>query len=341
MTTSAQATDRRKAILQATVEDYIATCVPVASGRLIERHRLGVSSATVRKDMARLEEDGHIFQPHPSAGRIPTDSGYRVFVDELLDSTDLRPPEKKTIDSSFRVTPLALDELLQFAAVVLSGFVGNVAFVTLPSGGPVMLKNVEIVPQEKDAVRMVAELTGAPPQDRLIQGMAGGDQSSLAMYGREMTAKLTGKNLSEIEKLPAPRSRLKCEILLVLVSTMRELERRRFADVHYVGLAAMIRQPEFHEVSLVQRGVKMLEDGNLVAILGPSVKDTDGVSVHIGDHDSNIMRDYSVVLTAYNSSDGGGFLGVLGPNRMPYRRTIGAVRQVTETVAGVAAAAAG
>ena len=75
--------------------------------------------------------------------------------------------------------------------------------------------------------------------------MAGGDQSSLAMYGREMTAKLTGKNLSEIEKLPAPRSRLKCEILLVLVSTMRELERRRFADVHYVGLAAMIRQPSF------------------------------------------------------------------------------------------------
>ncbi len=295
----------------------------------------------MRKDMARLEEDGHVFQPHPSAGRIPTDAGYRLFVDELLASTNLRPPEKRTITSSFRVSPLAVEELLQFAATVLSEFVGNVAFVTLPAGGPVRLKGVTIVPQESGSVRMVAELIGAPPQDRLIQGLAASDVSNLEMYGREMSDKLTGKNIAEIEKLPAPRPGYKWEILLVLVSTMRELERRRFGDVHYVGLAAMIRQPEFSQLSLVQRGVEMLEDGDLVAILGPSVKTTGGVSVHIGDHDSKILRDYSVVLTSYDSSGGGGFLGVLGPNRMPYRKTIGAVRQVTETVAGVAATASG
>ncbi len=315
------------------------SCVPVASGRLVKRYQLGVSSATVRKDMAHLEEEGLVFQPHRSAGRIPTDAGYRLFVEELLASTELRPPEKETITSSFRVSPLGVEDLLQFAAAVLSDFVGNVAFVVLPAGGPVTLEKVTIVPQESGSARMVAELTGAPPQDRLIRGLAHTEPSSLEMYGRQMSDELTGKNLAEIEKWPVPRSQYKYEILIVLVSTMRELERRRFGYVHYVGLATMIRQPEFNQVSLVQRGVQMLEDGDLVEYLGPSVTDADGVSVHIGDRDSEVLRDYSVVLSSYDSNDRGGFLGVLGPNRMPYRRTIGAVRQVMETVAGVAATA--
>lgn len=298
-----------------------------------------MSSATVRKDMAHLEEEGLVFQPHRSAGRIPTDAGYRLFVEELLASTHLRAPEKETITSSFRVSPLGVEDLLQFAAAVLSNFVGNVAFVALPTGGPVTLKKVTIVPQQSGSVRMVAELTGVPPQDQLIRGLAHSEPSSLEMYGRQMSDELTGKNLAEIENWPVPRARYKYEILFVLVSTMRELERRRFGYVHYVGLATMIRQPEFNQVSLVERGVQMLEDGDLVAYLGPRATDADGVSVHIGDRDSAVLRDYSVVLSSYDSDDRGGYLGVLGPNRMPYRRTIGAVRQVTQTVAGVAATA--
>ena len=128
----------------------------------------------------------------------------------------------------------------------------------------------------------------------------------------------------------------------MLVSTMRELDRRRLGEVHYVGLAAMIRQPEFSEVSLVQRGVEMLEDGDLVADLGSSIVPGDGVTVHIGDRTSRApLRDYSVVMTGYDSGDGAGVLGVLGPNRMPYRRTIGAVQQVTEAVTGASTTAYG
>ncbi|MCY3800631.1 MAG: heat-inducible transcriptional repressor HrcA [Chloroflexi bacterium] len=339
MTTSAQASDRRRAILQTIVEDYVRSCIPVASGRLVKRYELGVSSATVRKDMAHLEEEGLVFQPHRSAGRIPTEAGYRLFVEELLSSTELRPPERDTIRSSFRVSPLGLEDLLQFAASILSDFVGNVAFVVRPAGGPIRLKRVTIVPQENSSVRMIAELTGAPPQDRLIRGLTHSEPSSLQIYGRQISDELTGKNVAEIEKWPVPRARYKYEILFVLVSTMRELERRRFGYVQYVGLATMIQQPEFNKVSLVQRGVQMLEDGDLVEYLGPPATDADGVLVHIGDRNSEILRDYSVVLSSYDSHNHGGFLGVLGPNRMPYRRTIGAVRQVTKTVAGVAATA--
>ena len=103
----------------------------------------------------------------------------------------------------------------------------------------------------------------------------------------------------------------------MLVSTMRELERRRFGYVQYVGLATMIQQPEFNKVSLVQRGVQMLEDGDLVEYLGPPATDADGVLVHIGDRNSEILRDYSVVLSSYDSHNHGGFLGVLGPTGCP------------------------
>ena len=254
MTTKEEASDRRKAVLGAIVEDYVASCIPVASGRLLERHDLGVSSATVRKDMARLEDEGLVIQPHLSAGRIPSHSGYRLFVEQLLPSTDLRGPEKWTIRSAFRVAPFDVEELLQLATAVLANFLGNVAFVTLPASGTVTLRSCAVIPHEPGVVRMVAELHGAPPQDRIINGLATDEPEKLEMYGREISDLLAGKNVSEIEEFPAPRARFKCEILLVLVSTMREIERRRYGDVHYVGLGNMIRQPEFHEVSLVQRG---------------------------------------------------------------------------------------
>ena len=340
MTTKEEASDRRKAVLGAIVEDYVASCIPVASGRLLERHDLGVSSATVRKDMARLEDEGLVIQPHLSAGRIPSHSGYRLFVEQLLPSTDLRGPEKWTIRSAFRVAPFDVEELLQLATAVLANFLGNVAFVTLPASGTVTLRSCAVIPHEPGVVRMVAELHGAPPQDCIINGLATDEPEKLEMYGREISDLLAGKNVSEIEEFPAPRARFKCEILLVLVSTMREIERRRYGDVHYVGLGNMIRQPEFHEVSLVQRGIELLEDGGLVAILGPDAESAEDVAVYIGDETTELLMDYSAVMGTYESVDGRGFIGVLGPARMTYRKTIGAVRQVTETVAGVAAAGA-
>lgn len=341
MTTASEALDRRKAILTAIVDDYVASCAPVASGQLVKKHSLGVSSATVRKDMAQLEDEGFIYQPHLSAGRVPSYAGYRYFVGRLLRSTNLTAQESSAIQSRIRTAPPEVEAVLEIARAVLAGFLGNVAFVALPGGRTVRLESVTIIPQGAGSVRLVVELYGAPAQDRLIAGLPDAGSSQIEMYGREITDLLAGKNASEIDALPQPESRFKCELRLVITATMRALDRRPFGNILYIGLAKMIEQPEFREVSLVRRAAKLLESGDILEALGPQAETKAKVTVVIGGDDMEFLCDYSTVMAPYAFDEEVGILGVLGPSRMPYRRTIGAVRQVAETVSSFSAAGAG
>ena len=332
MTTLGQAVARRKIVLKAIVDEYVNSCAPVASGTIVTRHHLGVSSATVRKDMASLEEDGLIFQPHLSAGRVPLDAGYRYFVQELLPVKQLTRAEAEYLESGFMSTVPDEEVLLEIAQKVLVSFLGNVAFVILSLDHPVRLEAVTIVPREGNVARMIVAVTGAPVVDRYVSGFSPDEAAMLERYAREMTDTLAGLQAAQIEALPPPDAGVKFHVRVVLIDSMREAERARSGSLHYVGLSRMIEQPEFKDVDLLKRAVGLLESGELAAKLVPYVEHSDGVRVFIGGEALESMRDCTAVVAKWGAEAERGIIGVLGPSRMVYRRAIGAVRNVAEAV---------
>ncbi|MFZ0323755.1 MAG: heat-inducible transcriptional repressor HrcA [Actinomycetes bacterium] len=327
--------DRKLDVLRAIVEDYVATSEPVGSKALVERHSLGVSPATVRNDMAALEDEGYITQPHTSAGRIPTDAGYRLFVDRLTTVKALSPAERRAI-SSFLEGAVDLDDVVGRTVRLLAQLTRQVAVVQYPSLTRSRVRHVELVPIAAARLMVVVITTSGRVEQRMVDLDAPLDDDQLVDLREQINSAAVNRQLSEVpdqlDQLvvgfdPAVRPAVAAVVGTLLESLVEETEER----IVMAGTANLaVFGADFPRS--IQPVLEALEEHVvLLRLLGEAVRPS-AVTVRIG-HEMSVegLAGTSVVSASYGES-GAGRLGVLGPTRMDYPGTIGAVRAVARYV---------
>ena len=331
--------DRKLEVLRAIVEDFVSTNEPVGSKALAERHSLGVSPATVRNDMATLEEEGFITHPHTSAGRIPTDRGYRLFVDRLSAVKPLSSAERRAIQS-FLEGAVDLDDVVHRSVRLLSQLTQQVAVVQYPSLSRSEVRHLEIVQVADNRLLLVLITDNGRVEQRVLELPASVSQDDVAQLRQVFGSRLHGARLVDapkaLEDLPdaAPPSLrpVLTSVLSVLLGTLIEKPEEKIA----IGGTANLTRHALDFPLTLRPVLEALEEQVVLLKLLGEVNDPTTVHVKIGEENSvEGLRSTSVVTMGY----GPGGLGVVGPTRMDYAGTISSVRAVARYVGDLLAGA--
>lgn len=331
--------DRRLAVLRAIVEDYVATEEPVGSKALVERHGLGVSPATVRNDMAVLEEEGYITQPHTSAGRVPTDKGYRLFVDRLSTVKPMSPAERRAI-SSFLDGAVDLDDVVQRSVRLLSQLTRQVAVVQYPILARSTVRHVELVSLAPARLLLVLILSTGRVEQRLVELPAELGEDALADLRTQVNRAATGETIKDaataLRRLPErlPGDGIAGAVVEALVEAMSD--DRSGERIAVAGASNLARYGDSFETSVRPLLEALEEHVVLLKLIGEA---TAGglVTVRIGaEGPYEQLSSTSVVTTGYGPGDEAlATLGVVGPTRMDYPGTMAAVRAVARYVSRI------
>jgi heat-inducible transcriptional repressor len=325
--------ERKELILKAVVEDYIRNATPVASEALVRDHGLRVSSATVRNELAELESEGYIYQPHTSAGRIPSEQGYRYFVQRLMQEQHITRSEQLTIRHQFHQVALFREQWLQLAAAVLARAVHAAAIVSAPHLAECRVKHLEALHMQDRLGLLVLVLQDGTVKQQLVTLPEGASQDDLSQASNSLNAHLYGKSRREIayalETEPLPPTEL--FVKAAALELMAQIDARDAVNVYHYGVVDLLDQPEFARRERARAIVEVLERPQTLRELLPEVPDATGVQVLIGTENRwDWMRECAVVLSRYGESGTlTGVVGVVGPLRMPYNVAIPSVRYVS------------
>ncbi|MFB9836146.1 heat-inducible transcriptional repressor HrcA [Actinoallomurus acaciae] len=332
--------DRKLAVLRAIVEDYVSTNEPVGSKALADRHNLGVSPATIRNDMALLEEQGYIAQPHTSAGRVPTDKGYRLFVDRLSTIKPLSGAERRAIET-FLANAYDLDDVVTRTVRLLAQLTRQVAVVQYPSLTRSAVRHVELVPIGPERLLLVIITNTGRVEQRTIEMPEGVSEESIAHLRALLNAHLDGCWLGDVpgvvaevpDRLPPDERPLAATVLSVLLETLVEKHEEKIVIAGAANLARADLSQSLREV------LEALEEQVVLMRLLGEMGDPAGLTVRIGtENPHESLFTTSVVATGYGAGDQAvARLGVLGPTRMDYPGTMGAVRAVARYVGQILA----
>lgn len=334
-------TARREAVLKIIVSEYIDTAVPVASETIFRNYKLGVSPATIRNDMAYLEEGGYIARPHTSAGSVPLDKGYRHYVESLTRKTELNMQEQYRIRKLFREVEKEFERWLKLAAAITASLVKNAALVTLPKPRQCRFKHLELVALQEAMALMVLVLGEAILKRQLLSFEEPVTQERLTIMSNKLSTVFSGLTSSEIsdKKLELPlEERQVTETVTEMMSAEDELE---YEQPYLEGLRLMLGQPEFAERDRMLSIMELMETKDWLSSAFGRRSDDFGVQVVIGEENRNeTLRDLSLVFSRYGIPDQiGGTIGIIGPTRMNYRRAISTIDYISgilsDLVAGV------
>jgi heat-inducible transcriptional repressor len=335
--------DRKLAVLRAIVEDYVHTREPVGSRALAERHSLGVSPATIRNDMAALEDEGLIAQPHTSAGRVPTDKGYRLFVDRLSEVKPLSPAEKRAIQSLLEGA-VDLDDVVNRTVRLLAQITQQVAVVQYPSLSRSTVRHVELVPLGADRLLVVLITNTGRVEQRVVAMPTQPAENSLSDLRSRLNRAAAGRRLTEVPEIVAnlpEQFGLQDQRLVraVLEALQDSLDVEREERIVLAGTANLARSgPDF--VQTIGPVLEAIEEHVvLLKLLTEMADGADGVGVLIGRETAHSgLAEASVVASGYASQgEVVARLGVLGPIRMDYPTTMAAVRAVARYVSRILA----
>ena len=332
--------DRKLAVLRAIVEDYVSTNEPVGSKSIVDRHNLDVSPATIRNDMAVLEEQGFIVQPHTSAGRVPTDKGYRLFVDRLGGVKPFSAAERRAIET-FLAGAYDLDDVVTRTVRLLAQLTRQVAVVQYPSLTRSSVRHIELVPLTGRRLLLVLITDTGRVEQRAIELPGQISEDAITQLRAVLNACLDGRRLTDVASVvanlperitPSERANATAVFSVILESLVE-----RHDEKVVVGGAANLTPADFtrglHEV------LEALEEQVvLMRLLGES-GDEASLTVRIGaENKVKGLRSASVVAVGYGSGDQTlAKLGVLGPTRMDYPTAMGAVRAVARYVGQILA----
>ncbi|WP_432504018.1 heat-inducible transcriptional repressor HrcA [Kineococcus arenarius] len=341
--------DRRLAVLRAIVEDYVSTHEPVGSKALVERHRLGVSPATIRNDMAVLEEEGYIAQPHTSAGRIPTDKGYRLFVDRLANLKPMSPAERRAIQA-FLDGAVDLDDVVDRTVRLLAQITRQAAVVQYPSLSRAAVRHVEVVPVGGRSALLVLITDTGRVEQRVVDVRSATDVESLpealAVLRDRVNAAVAGKRLKQareeltavVQTSPPGQMAVTAEVVAALGDCLSAgLEER----VVIAGTANLVRSGAHDLAASLGSVLEALEEHVVLLRLVQEMAEEGGgdsgaLTVRIGAENLHLgLPETSVVTSGYGEGEVLARLGVLGPTRMDYPTTMAAVRAVSRYVSRI------
>jgi len=319
--------DRRRLVLRALIEEYIARALPVGSRTLVERYNLGISSATVRSELSLLEDMGYLTQPHTSAGRIPTDYGYRAFVDDLLKDSDISVDEGAL--SQLKECANDLDDLLDKTSQALARLTDCMTMLVPPRFLSVDIRLVNLVALPTNRLLIVIVTEDGQVFDRQMDMPAHCSVEALQRTQELINTILVGRNLSfESDTLPADLNDVHDELFhMVLSEIMICLKEKNAIKAHPLGMSHLLAKPEFSDPTCLMPVLEELEDDTLLLRVFDDAVHSDKPVVRIGhENDSEALSGVSVIANRFGQDSHRGLIVIVGPTRMNYSAVITAVR---------------
>ena len=327
--------ERKQQILKAVVSDYTQTGIPVGSHALAV-HLASWSSATIRNELATLVEVGYLLQPHTSAGRVPSDLGYRYYVDFLMEEEHLPPQVRRQMEPLLSDMPLDLEGVLERAASALAVASDSLSLVTGPRARLSKVKHLDLVSLAPDHALLILVLDGNLIRQQPVNLPREADQRELSLLAAQLNGELAGLDADAIAELtPVEDSHpLRAEIIDDIVRFMRSVEARQDMLIVHDGVRNLLRQPEFGDVERLQQILEVLEEERVLGDILATLDQDRGLRIMIG-RESGVeqLSQCSLVLTTYRVGEGrGGTIGVLGPTRMRYSQVAPRLRFVAQRV---------
>jgi len=329
---------RAGTILKSIAGQYIVKGMPVSSQSITTDYELGVSPATIRNEMAHLEQEGYIIRPHPSAGSIPSDKGYRYYVETLTD-IELPLTEQRLISHLFHQVEKELEEWLRLAAALTARFVQNVAVVTMPKPVNCRFKHIELVALQDSLALVVLVLRGARVKQQLVTFDQVITQPELTTTANKLNAAYSGLSRPQILAKATELSTTEQPVTDCLLKIMQAEDEQEYEEPYLDGLHFMINQPEFALSHRVLALMELIEQRNLLKAIIPPEPASRGVQIIIGkENKAEVIRDYSVVIRQYGLPDEAvGTICIVGPTRMPYARAISTVGYLSSVLSELVA----
>lgn len=320
--------ERKIQILQAIINDYIETAEPVGSRTIAKKYNLGISSATIRNEMSDLEEMGFILQPHASSGRIPSDLGYRLYVDHLMQKKELGSEEQRYLQSVIARNVGQIDYLLEETAKALSALTNYTTIISEPVSRRTRIKQIRLLPLDSTAVLLVIATEDNFIKNHVIQMGEAPEEERIFDIGLCLNQVLQGYSLQDIDTSVINRLRTELyeyremvpHILKAIESTMRSAEK---VQVHMSGTKNILAFPEFSDIQKAKSLFQTLEEKDVLVTLLESGRSND-IQILIGSENSvQGMKDCSVITATYKMSDDTrGTIGIVGPTRMDYSQVV-------------------
>jgi len=326
-------TERQRTILLLLIRDYIETAQPVGSKRLVERFHLDLSPATVRNEMSALTEMGYLRQPHTSAGRVPAEEGYRVFVGQLMHKAELPASVQDTISHQFFHAPPDVEQWMTLAASVLAHQSQGVSLVTAPHAETIRFKHIELISTQGRQVLMVMVMGGGEVNQQVLTLAEPVPQTRLSQAAAHLNSLLAGLSIEAIAALSTRADALEQDIITLLFQDMKRTSESASGEIYTDGLTNVLGEPEFAESDEARWAMRLFEERSTLHDLiarASTNSSVGGLQVLIGGEGGwEELRQCSMVIARYGAPGlSTGTLGVLGPMRMSYARTIPTVRYV-------------
>jgi heat-inducible transcriptional repressor len=322
-------TPRQQLILALVIREYITAAQPVGS-KTIENYGLGVSSATIRNEMVVLEEHGYLVQPHTSAGRVPTELGYRYFVERLMRESQLSLDEQRTIRHQFHQVGVDLEQWMRLAASVLARTAQSASVVTSLRTEGCRLRHVQLISIHETMVMLIAVLEGGIVRQQMLSLDEPMNQDTLTQVANRLNDLCVGASVQRVRACRRQLGAFGQQVLEVLIEIMDRIDHQAGLRLYRDGLINILHQPEFSLPESARGIINVFEERTLLEDLLTDMLEVGGVQVIIGGEGRwNELKECSLVVSPYGvSGEAVGALGVMGPMRMPYSRAISTVRYV-------------
>ncbi len=330
--------ERKLRILQAVISDYIHSAEPVGSRTLSKKYEMGISPATIRNEMSDLEEMGFLTHPHTSAGRVPSDKAYRLYVNDLMQKRELSPAEKETINERLHYSVTELEKTMQYAAGLLSEITSLTSFAMTPRQDEDVLKFINLLPVDENTVVLMIVSESGKVQNTALRISVPYTEENLNLLSKAITYNYKGKTISQaltgdiirdFESDIATMSKLSENIM---PKFMKTLENMLNVNLYMDGLTNIFNIPEYNDLDKARTFLEMLNrKDDFTNVL---VNRDDGVIVTIGNENKeDVMQDCSLITATYHI-DGRlvGKIGVIGPTRMKYDEVISVIEYMTDNL---------
>lgn len=331
--------ERKRRILQAIIDDYIDTAEPIGSRTIARKHELGLSSATIRNEMADLEEMGYLAQPHTSSGRVPSDKGYRLYVDQLMQVRDLNSDDIEKIKLAMESRINELSQLIRQASAVLSRFTRYTSMAITPQMKNSTIKAIQAVPIEEGKAMVIVVTNAGIVRNKLVKISDKVPADVLIMISNALNGKLAGLTIEEVDlNLIWEMEReigISGEILLPIIDGVAEcINLIDNPEVYIEGTTNIFNHPEFRDIVKARDFMNILDEkASLCRMLFDSIE-SGGITVRIGsENDMSAIQECSLVTVNYNFADAFvGTIGIIGPTRMEYPKVISSMMLIKSLI---------
>lgn len=331
--------ERKMQILKTLVDDYIRTAQPVGSRTISRKHELGLSSATIRNEMADLEEMGYISQPHTSAGRVPSDKGYRFYVDHLMQVQALKVDEINQIKDAIERKIDEINTLIRRASDIISAITGYASIALSPSLTKATLKSVQVLPVDEKKILIIVVTSTGIVKNQVVRVNFEMCHDTFTLLTNYLQEKLSGHKIENIDFSLIHDIQRETGVSGEMINHVVEGLKKCVQDVEdseliMNGITNLLNHPEFSDLLKVKELFELFNEQHTMKTLMNSAMKKQGLNVQIGtENEHEVMRDCSLVTTVYSLGDMElGTLGILGPTRMYYSRVISAMNYVRQLI---------